>query len=293
MKKLLAMCFLSFTLTGCGMFGAKTEEKTTDNKTTEEKKDVPKIAVGDMVVAKWASGSFYEGKVESIDGTKAKIKWNDGSTPGDVDTVDIYAMPKAGAKPDVKAGDMVLAKVGSGTYWNGAEISGINGDVYVVKPVAGGDTANLPAEKIIKVSAAVGADMKKQAGSTDFSTVAQSKKPVRDSAYMPKVGEKVLGEWSTNSWWSGRVQKTGGGKATIAWEDGSKPSEIMLEKVLPMPGAKQPTLPTSGQYLLVKPASGSKWQYAQTVSVQGANIEVKFATGPNQTVKAGDYVLLN
>jgi hypothetical protein len=89
------------------------------------------------VVAKWAPGAFYEGKIDKIDGTKYTIAWLDKSNPTPVDSVDVYAIPRAGSKPDVKTGDLVLAKTGSGTMWNGAEISSVEGGVYKVKVTTG------------------------------------------------------------------------------------------------------------------------------------------------------------
>lgn len=279
-------------LFGCNMLGTKEANET--NKQPETKTEVKKsykFNAGETVVAKWSQNSFFEGKIETVTDAKIKINWSDGSNASEVDVADVFPLPKAGEKPDVKVGDVVLAKVSSGNYWNGAEITKIEGDVYVVK-VINGESSNISSEKLIKVPAAVAANFKEEAKQADFLKAAQANKPAPPADYKPKAGDKVLGEWSTNSWYQAKVQKVGGSKATLVWEDGSKPSEVDLEKVLPMPDAKS-EMPKENQYLLVKPESGTKWYYAQTVSVKDGNVEVKSADGKTRTVKAGSFILLN
>jgi hypothetical protein len=56
-----------------------------------------------------------------------------------------------------------------------------------------------------------------------------------------------------------------------------------LTKVLPLP-TKKSEIPKDGQFLLVKPESGSKWSYAQTVSIKDRNVEIKLADGKTRTV---------
>lgn len=296
MKKVGILIVAITLFTGCtSLLSSKAESDKADSSKTEqntsESKPSAKYSIGDTVVAKWAQNSFYEGKVESITDVKVNVKWNDGSNPGDVDKTDVFPLPKAGEKPDVKVGDTVLAKISSGNYWNGVEVSSINGEVYAVKTDSG-QTSNVSAEKIIKIPADIAANFKQRASVNDFMKQAQARKPTFPEDFKPKVGEKVLAEWSTNSWWQAKVQKVSGDKATVAWEDGSKPAEVNFSKVLPMPTNKS-EMPKDEQYLLVKPESGAKWIYAQTVSVKDGNVEAKTAENKTRTVKAGDFVLLN
>ncbi len=296
MQKLGILIILAALFTGCtSILSSKTEsDKSNSSNTaqnTAEVKPAAKYNVGDTVVAKWMQNSFYEGKAESISDAKVKVKWNDGSNPTDVDKTDVFPLPKAGEKPDVKVGEIVLAKVGTGSYWNGVEVTSINGEVYVVK-ADGGQTSNVTAEKIIKVPADVAANFKQKASANDFIKVAQSKKPTAPDGFKPKEGEKVLGEWSTNSWYQAKVQKVTGNKATLAWEDGSKPSEIDFSKILPLPNSKT-EMPKESQYLLVKPESGSKWIYAQTTSVKTGKVEINTSDNKTRSIQAGEFILLN
>ncbi len=295
MNKFLALAFLGFVAFGCSSTGTKTEENKGDKKTettSTENKEAAKPAVGDTVAGRWSTDSFYEGKVETIDSVKAKIKWSDNSNPSDVDLVDVYAIPKPGAKPDVKVGEIVLAKTSSGTYWNGAEITSIEGDVYVVKLTQGGSTSNVTPEKVIKVSAVTEANFKKQAESSDFSGKAQSKSPVIPAGYKPKTGDKVVAEWVSKSWYSGRVQTVSGEKATVAWDDNSKPSEVAIDKIIPQPNAGNQPVPTAEEFVLVKPTSGARWEYMKVTAVNAGVIEVKSANGQTRSVRAGEYIAL-
>jgi len=251
------------------------------------------IKAGDMVVAKWAKNSFYEGTVESINDSKVKVKWPDGSSPSEVDKSDVFVIPKAGAKPVVAVGELVLAKINPGTYWSGAEVTKVEGEVISVKGIDTEKTANLSTDKVIKVPAPIAADLKEKAGSNDFLKTARSKKPTMPTDYTPKSGEQVLAEWATSSWWQGKVQKVDGDKVTIAWEDGSKPSDVEVKKVMPYPKASDAKMPEANQFILVKPESGSKWVYAQTVSADAGTVQIKDADGKSRVVKPGDFVLLN
>ena len=157
MKKLWIMIMASLFLSACGAAGGLLPGGS-----------AAKPKVGDTVVAKWAQGSFYEGKVEKVDGDKYTIAWSDKSNSTAVDSVNVFTLPVAGAKPDVKAGEMVLAKTTGGNYWVGGEVTSVEGSVYKVKLVTGTTSVNLGGEAIIKVPAAIAADFKDTAGSTDF-----------------------------------------------------------------------------------------------------------------------------
>jgi hypothetical protein len=285
----LLIVFAAIFVFGCGMMS----EGSGDGTATAPAEESVRPIVGETVVAKWVKNSFYEGKVESSDGTKFTVKWSDGSSATKVDDSDVFALPKADASPDVEVGDIVLAKIGGGSYWNGAEVIKVDGKVFEVKAVESGSTSYVSGAKIIIIPDDVAANLKQKAGSTDFLKAAHSKAPEAPSGFNPKKGDKVLGEWSTNSWWAGKVEKTDGSKTTIAWEDGSTASAIATAKVIPFPTAKDSKMPDEKQYLLIKPASGTKWIYAQAASVKDSDVEAKTATGESRTVKAGEFVALN
>ncbi|MEP6900991.1 MAG: hypothetical protein ABJA66_04525 [Actinomycetota bacterium] len=283
MKKYWLILIASLFLTACGAAKMISNGDTSSGK--------PKV--GDTVVAKWSGSSFYEGKIDKIDGSKITVSWFDNSNPIVIDSSDVYAIPAAGAKPDAKVGDIILAKTGNGNYWDGGEITGIEGDVYKVKFVTALNSVNVPAEKIIKISSAVIADFKDKAGATGFLKNAQATRPAAPADYKPKKGDRVLAEWSTNSWYSGSIDNISGSNIYIAWDDTSKPSAVNSSKVIPLPKTSSKEMPATSQFLLVKPDSGAYWQYAQTVSINGSNVEIKLPTNQTKTVKAGEFVLLN
>lgn len=297
LKKLSLLLVLSVFVVGCDMMsGTKTAEdegKKTEETKPEKKEESAKIEVGDTVVAKWASGSFYEGKVESMDDSKVKVKWNDGSSPSDVDMSDVYMIPGADSKPDVKVGDMVLAKVQSNSYWSGAEITEIKEDVYVVKAVGSTSTKNVDPNKIIKVMPATAATFKDKVDSNDFLKEAQAKKPSAPDGYKPKKGDKVVALWASNSWYSGKVNKVEGDKITVAWDDGDDPDEVDLENVMPYPNASNTKMPEADQYVLSKPESGVRWQYAKVVEAKSDSVVVKNSRGENRTLKADGIIPLS
>ena len=252
-----------------------------------------KPKIGDTVVAKWSAGSYYEGKVEKVDGAKMTISWEDKSQSTVIDETDIYTIPAVGTAPDVKQGDMVLAKTASGNYWNGAEVTGIEGGVYKVRVVTGSTAVNVSGEKIIKVPATAVADFKQAASSTDFMVEAKKGKVTIPADYKPKKGDAVLAEWTSGSWWEGTIDNISGSNIYVAWEGNFKPSAVNIGKIIPKPTANDKAMPVEKQFLLVKPDSGSTWTYAQASSVTGSRVEVKLANNQSKTITTGEFVLLN
>jgi len=49
------------------------------------------FAVGDRVLAVWAAGRFYPGEVTAVEGSMSTVKWDDGSTPSQVEAGKIIA----------------------------------------------------------------------------------------------------------------------------------------------------------------------------------------------------------
>ncbi len=291
MKRFSVLALSIALLTACEM-GKKNSSNTGNSSSSSSEKvsEIKPPAVGDLVVAHWAGNTWSEGRVDSIDGPRAKIVWSDNASPNDVDLVDIYQMPKAGAQATVKAGDYVLTKRSTGTNWEGAQVTMASPGVITVKYVSDLEEANLPPEKVIAVTPAVAADMKADAAKTDFLKKAQAQKPQAPAGYKPKVGEHILGGWTSTSWFGGKVRSISGDKALLEWE-GPKPDEATLDKIVPYPTAENSQTPTVGDYLLVKPNSGS-WDYVQVSAVNGSNIEVKDADGKTRTVKPGEFVVL-
>ena len=287
MKRFLVLSFSIALLTACGGIGNKNagSEKSA---TAEAKPPAP--VVGDVVVAHWAGNTWSEGKIDSIDGPRARIVWSDNASPSDVDMVDVYQMPKTGAPATVKSGDYVITKRSTGTNWEGAQVTMVSPGVVTVKYVSDLEEANLPPEKVIAASPAAAADMKADAAKTDFLKKAQAHQPQAPAGYKPKVGEHVLGGWTSTSWFGGKVKSISGDKALIEWE-GPKPDEAALDKIVPYPSGENTPTPSVGDYLLIKPSSGS-WDYAQVTAVNGSEIEVKDADGKRRTVKPGEFVVL-
>ena len=291
MKRILVLVFSVSLLTACGL-GKKSNANAGNSGTTGSVKtaEAKPPAVGDLVVAHWAGNTWSEGKVDNIDNQRAKIVWSDNATPSEVDLIDIYQMPKTGAQATVKAGDYALTKRSTGTNWEGAQVTMVSPGVITVNYVSDLEEANLPPEKVIAVSPVVAADMKADAAKTDFLKKAQAHAPQAPPGYKPKVGEHIFGGWTSTSWFGGKVKSINGDKALIEWE-GVKPDEAAFDRIVPYPTADSGPTPAVGDYLLVKPSSGS-WNYAQVTAVNGSAIEVKDAEGKTRTVKPGEFVIL-
>lgn len=284
MKKLWLLILTSLFLSACGASGSVPSFSTAEVK--------PKV--GETVAYVSSRQQLSEGVVESLEGARYKIKY--GTATETKEESDVYALPKAGAKPTVKVGDMVAAKTESGAnYWAGAEVLSINGDVVEVKELVYGKTMSLAPDKILVVRPAAAAEFQKVKAEKDFSAKAVQGKPRPSAGYKPKVGDRVVAEWMANSWYDGEITGVTGEKAKIKWSRSFNDSEVAFDKVIPYPKAESSTtLPVAGSYVLVKPEGGpGQWSYAQVTAVNGNSADVKFADGKTRAIKADDYIALS
>lgn len=285
MTKIWLICMANLLLAACGNLQMNNSGNTASV-------EIEKHKVGDTVAFSVSREGFGEGKVESIDGSRYNIKYGQSNVTKEAS--DVYALPKPGAKPTLKTGDVAVAKMEDGVYWAGVEITGVNGDVIEVKEFWRNRTASLSPDKFIMVRRAAIAEFQKLKTENEFSAKAKQAKPRPPAEYKPKVGDRVVAEWATNAWWEGEIAGISGAKAKIKW--GSFPeSEIVFDKIMPYPTPENSmTMPAANSYVLVKSASDPRrWEYAQVTAINGNSGDVKFANGKTQPIKADEFIALN
>lgn len=143
---------------------------------------------------------------------------------------------------------------------------------------------------MIVVSPTVAADIKDHAAVADFLRTAHARRPVALPDYKPKVGDHILGEWTTKVWYGGKIKSLSADKALIVWENGMTPDEAYFDKFIPFPTANEVHTPTVDDFVLLKPNGGS-WIYGQVTRVQGTAIEAK-DTSSSHLYKPGEFVVL-
>lgn len=285
MNKLLTIILTGIFSIACGTSSGGIAPNGTT--TTAEAKPKP----GETVIFKVSREGFGEGAIESVNGAQYVIRYGDSTV--NKEESDVYTLPKGGATVStVKAGEMVAAKIESGgKYWAGAEVVSANGDVIEVRDLLHGTTANLAPDKIVAVRPAAAADLQKLKAENDFKRRANSARPRAAAGWKPKPGERVVAEWSPNSWWNGTIGEIKGDKAVIKWGGSFKDSELGIDRLVPYPKTDAGAMPAADSYVLVKPDSDSgQWFYAQ---VTGGTGEVKFPDGKTRTVKPGEFIALN
>ncbi len=260
---------------GCNLSG---DDISIPNSSDGEIENVPSMTTGDAVVALWSGNSFYEGVVGDISGDQYTIKWSDGSNPTEVYKSHIYKIPTEGTKHNISAGDIVLAKLRTDTLWDAAKVIKVNENSYEIKSIRDEKTDILTEDKIIKITSATAILLK-----------SKSSTPAPPENYEPKVNDKVLALWSTNSWWSAKITDVKNGKITVAWDDDSPPKELDKENVYPLPNEEKIS---TDQFILAKPESGTKWVYAQVVSTDSDQLNIKETNGKSRTVKNENAVPL-
>ena len=284
MKKLCLVIVILGGLTGCSFTKSGGGEAVSASDTSKKQ-----LAVGDTAVFKFSRQGYVEGKVQSIDGTRYKLLY--GQSPQTADAVDVYALPQAGARIDLKAGDIVVAHRRE-AYWPGAEVKSVNGDVIEVQTIAEGDTLNVSPEKVIKINSAAAAEFKQYAQEVGFLKAAKNGRPHPPAGYKPQAGERVVAEWTDKTWYIGDVVTASSSKAKIKWPASFPESQLTLEKVLPYPAPG--AAPKANDFLIVKQDSEKQaFAYGQVTSVNGNSVEVKLADGKTRTVKQGDFYVVN
>jgi hypothetical protein len=293
MKKLWLMIMASLLLAACG--GTKPDSNSnaagTEGKPAASNEE--KVKVGDTVAFVSGHDGLAEGKIDGMDGARYKIKYGDSIETKDES--DIYPLPKPGVKPQVKAGDMVAAKLESRSWWAGSEVLSVSDDVIEVKGLFYGNTASVAPDKIIVVRSPQVADFKKLKNEKEFSAKAKAMRPQPPAGWKPKVGERVIAEWSGGSWWVAEVVSLASDTAKLKWLATFPNSDLSFSKIMPYPkAATATTMPAVSSYVLVKPDSdGGQWDYAQVTAVNGQAADVKFANGKTRSIKADEYIALS
>lgn len=281
MKNLLLILCASVVLSACG--GAAAEKPAGG-----ETKSSAKAQVGDSVLFKAGAVNYSEGKVEKVEGGKYEIR--SGSNIAKADAADVYALPKEGAKADVKAGDYAVA-FSRENYWAGGEVKDVTDDLIEIQ-TSTGEKINVAPDKVMKVSAAGTADIKKEIAIKAFEDAGKTKKPVLPKDWKPKAGEKVAAQWSFGSWHVAIIKHVNANNVDIDWQNGWSDGTVARDKIAAYPTAAS-QMPNAGDYVIVKPQSDiSEWKFATVTSVSGNQAEVKFADGKTQKVSNTDFIAM-
>ena len=302
LKKLLLTLSVAALACGCGKPAANTAN-TGNTANSNARVADGKIDVRDRVlIPSGVSKSMYlEGEVVSLDGSRAKVgvierNPNGFHTTGgrfeDWESSEIYEVPGKGARAEVKAGDVVLAK-GETTNllpWYGAEVVKVDDTGVMVKGLGSNKQPWLVgADGLVKPSEKTAAQFKQSGSGSMLLSDATKHRPVVVPGYTPKVGDKVIGQASTVTYYSGTITKINGTQRYMRWDDPNNKFPDPAYLVIPLTAVAKAPAPTEGQYLLVKPLSGDKWLFAQATKVDGQSAEVNLEDGTTRTVKQGEY----
>jgi hypothetical protein len=284
MKKLLLIACASLIFTACGMVGGGTNAGSNSGTV-----DTSKLKVGDTVVFKASATAYNEGKIEKIDGSKFEIRA--GNNIAQPNASDVYPLPKAGSKTEVKTGDIVVA-FSNDTYWTGGEVKNVSADVAEIEKASGGKL-NVGLDKILKVSPAAVATIKQEIDSKAFKDLGETKSPVVPAGWKPKKGEKIAAQWSLGSWHVAVIKNVNANNVDIDWQNGWSDGTAPLDKIAPYPTAAN-QIPKVNDYVIVKPTSdGGEWEFALVTAINGQEAEVKMADGKTKKVKNTEFIGLS
>lgn len=293
---------IASAVSSCSIVKSKIEtakaERVNEIEAKRERPAIKRPSVGDTVIARWGPALWAEGKVSSIkeEINEAMIAWEDGSSPSSVDIADVFQKPTTVNDVFFRPGEFTLAKSGTDHWWNGVLIKEVNGTVIKAKIINGGEIVNLPLERVLIVSDAVAADIKDSAERQNFLDTAHEYRPVAPAGYVPKVGDHILGEWTTNAWYGGKVKAIADGRLLIVWENGMSPDHTQFEKIVPFPTTSNAgNEPPVGTYVLLKPTGGNPkaaWVYGQVTSAGSNGIEAKSLDFGTREYASGEFVVL-
>ena len=291
MKKLLLLVCASVLFTACGAVSEKISGESKSNTETKPAagNNSGKPQAGETVLFKSGPVNYSEGKVEKVEGGKYEIRSKD--TIAKPIAGDVYALPKEGAKSDVKVGDFVVA-YSYEIYWEGGEVKSVTDDLVEVEKASGGKL-NVAHDKIIKVSPAGIAAIKQNVEAKAFEDLGKTKKPVLPANWKPKPGDKVAAQWAFGSWHPADLKHVNANDVDIEWKNGWKNGNVGRDKIAPYPTANSP-MPKANDYVIVRPTNEtSEWKFAIVTSISGQELEVKFSDGKTQKVKNGDFIAMS
>ena len=300
MLKKLALVFLVAALAaGCSKPAANIANTANSNVRVAD----GKIDVKDRVLipSGVSKSMFLEAEVVSLGGSRARVGviernpngfYTTGSRFEDVELSGIYEVPGKGAKQEVKAGDIVLAKGEASNLlpWYGAEVVKIDNLGVTVKGLGENKQPRMVGpDELVKPSEKAVAEFKKSGEGSMLLAEAAKHRPMSVEGYTPKVGDKVIAQASTVAYYSGTISSINGNKVQIHWDDPNNRFPDPAYLVIPLTAIAKAPAPTPGQYLLVKPTSGDRWLFAQVIKVDGQSAEVKVEDGTTRTVAPGEF----
>lgn len=78
------------------------------------------VSQGDLVLARWHDGTWWEATVQIHEGESVRVAWRDGSTPSDLPRQHVAPLPR---EPELlHPGELVLCKWQAHTRWWGARL---------------------------------------------------------------------------------------------------------------------------------------------------------------------------
>lgn len=153
MRRFLTFIFAALFLCACGKDSNQNRAGSGSPQSVESASSAPRKPVaGDDVIYMYDAYHFYEAKLLSIDGGRAKLLYDGRNV--ERDESDVYPIPKAGDKPTIKAGDFVAARYGKLPTWPTAKVVQVSDNKITVQWLTGStnDEEEISPENILAVS---------------------------------------------------------------------------------------------------------------------------------------------
>ncbi len=159
MKKLLISICAVLLLAACSDRASVNSEKPESPRAQATPLSSPNSPqAGDTVIYHSDTGQrFYEAKIKSIEGTRARLQ--DGDKTVERELADLYAVPRAGHNVTAQPGDIVAARYGQTLAWPGAEVLKV-GDKVTLRWLSNGKTDEVSQENVLALPPAVAAKVK-------------------------------------------------------------------------------------------------------------------------------------
>ncbi len=91
------------------------------------------------------------------------------------------------------------------------------------------------------------------------------------------VGEHVVARWQPGRYFEGSVTDRGQTEVTVAWTDGSPPSNVRMSDAYALPGSTEGL--GVGDFVLAKWRTGTRWYGATITSLNPKRVAVRYTDG--------------
>jgi hypothetical protein len=246
------------------------------------------LTPGERVLARYKD-AFHEGTVVTVQGRLVTVAWDDASPERSY-------LPRSWVRSmehrsRVTRGEWALCRAAAS--WELCRVDGLQPGSGLVEAslTSSGQRSTLKPNQVFQVPDKLrgwaeenGSELLTRARRQEL--LAHARPAAAGQAV--QVGQRVLAEWQTDSWWEARVVRADKGQVTVRWADGSSEQSVQASQVAPLEPVGELALRAEQDIALCQWGGGSgQWWSAVIERVSHGSVEVTYSDGTKGQLTPG------